>query len=90
MKTVELHGGHKLEIDERRLDNMELMDAIGEISDKENPNQFALGKVLTLILGKEGRKKLYDLYRTEDGRVPTEDIGTAIAEIFGGVNAKNC
>lgn len=87
MKSVTLSDGFVIEVDEERLDNAELVDALSDLVDSENP--LALSRVMTLSLGKETKKKLYDHLRNEAGRVPNEAASRAIFEIFTGVGAKN-
>lgn len=43
---------------------------------------------LTLrLLGKEGRKKLYDHLRTPDGRVPVAKVADALGELMNSFTA---
>lgn len=70
--------GFGYEIKEETLDNMELVECMAEVD--ENPLLFP--KVCKMILGEEQKKALYDFYRTDDGRVPIDDISNAIQEIF--------
>ncbi len=70
-------SGFEFEIDQKKMDNMELLDAIAEI---EN-NPLAISKVVKTILGESQRKALYDHLRTEDGRVPTKAVSEEIVEI---------
>lgn len=88
MLKIELSNGFKFDFDETVLDNMELVDALAECED----NELAITKVCTLILGKEGKKKLYEHLRKEDGRVPVQDVIDTIKEIFetqSGEDGKN-
>ena len=39
------------------------------------------------LLGKDGKKRLYDHLRTEDGRVPASAVESAIMELFQSINA---
>ena len=71
-------SGFEYAIEEKTLDNMELIDAIAESI--ENP--VGMSKVISLLLGKEGKKKLYDFFRNENGCVPIEPVNLAVAEIF--------
>ena len=80
-------AGFDFALDEKVLDNMELLDAIAE--SEENP--LALSRICLLLLGRESRGRLYDHLREEDGRVPTETVSAAILEIFDacGIKGKN-
>lgn len=80
-------SGFKFEIDETRLDDMEFIDALGEIEE----NAIALSKVVVTLLGKEQRARLYDHVRNEAGRVPLEAITSELVEIMGAnTETKNC
>lgn len=79
MKTIELKNGLKLEMEENAMDNMEIVDTLAEAED-EDP--LAISRLVKLLLGTEGRKKLYDSLRTENGRVPVGAVSDAIKEIF--------
>ena len=77
-KEIKMKSGLVLELDEKVMDNMELVDTLAEASE-EDP--LAVSKMIRLILGNE-KRKLYDSLRTEDGRVPVEAVSNALKEIF--------
>ena len=77
-KEIRMKSGVTLELDDKVMDNMELVDTLAEASD-EDP--LVVSKMVRLILGDE-RKKLYDSLRTEDGRVPVESVSDALKDIF--------
>lgn len=79
--------GFTCELDEKKMDNMELLDTLAEIS--ENP--LNVSKVVKLILSDDQRKALYDHLRTEDGCVPISAVSEAIVDIFNstGQQGKN-
>lgn len=81
-------SGFEFEFDEAVLNDMELLDALAEVVD-ENP--LAASKVIVKILGKEQKKKLYNFLRDDNGRVPTDKVGEAFADILDslGENGKN-
>ena len=88
MIKIKTSNEFEFELDENVFDNMELIDALAECED----NELAMTKVCTLILGKEGKKKLYEHLRKEDGRVPVQDVIDTIKEIFetqSGEDGKN-
>ena len=70
--------GFDFELDEKVLDNMELLDAIAE----SETDPMAISRVCRLLLGKEGRGRLYGCLRQEDGRVPVEAVSAALLEVF--------
>ena len=60
--------GFEFDIEDERLDDMELVDIMAEID--ENP--LLMPKLCKMLLGEEQKKRLYDHLRSEDGRVPIE------------------
>ena len=70
--------GFEFDIEDERLDDMELVDIMAEID--ENP--LLMPKLCKMLLGEEQKKRLYDQLRSEDGRVPIEATTNAIQEIF--------
>lgn len=87
MLKGKIASGFEFEIDEKALDNMELVDAIAEAD--ENP--VAISRVIKLLLGAKQRKALYDHLRAENGNVPIKSVSAAVAEIFNccGQRGKN-
>ena len=79
MKKIVLENGLELEVNEQSLNNMELLDALAEMTDG---NALALSNVVKLMLGNDNRKKLYDYIRDKDGRVPLEKIDKCLTEIM--------
>lgn len=71
-------SGFKFELEDHILDNMELLDAIVE-ADK---NPAMIPSIVTMVLGKDGKKRLYDHLRTEKGNVPIMSVATEVIEIF--------
>ena len=70
--------GFEFDIENERLDDMELVDIMAEID--ENP--LLMPKLCKMLLGDEQKKRLYDHLRNEEGRVPIEAVTNAIQEIF--------
>lgn len=46
-----------------------------------------MSRLVVKLLGKDGKKRLYDHLRTEDGRVPASAVESAIMELFQSINA---
>lgn len=88
MKHIVLENGLELDVNESALNNMELFDALAEMTDG---NALALSNVVKLMLGVENRKKLYDYIRKEDGTVPLEKVDVCVTEIMNrlGEQGKN-
>ena len=80
MKEVKLSDGFTLELADDIMNNMELVDALAEMTN--DSDVLTVSKVSRLILGHDNRKLLYNHLRTEDGRVPVEKVSAAIKEIF--------
>ena len=72
-------SGFKFEISERRLNNYELLELIGEV---DEGNGQAFPKVLKLLFGDEQAKAFKDHLREEDGIVPTEKISEELKSVF--------
>lgn len=81
MKTK---SGFEFKISKARLDNYELVEALGELE----TNPLKLPSVLNLLLGDQVNK-LKDHLRDKDGLVSTESIMNEVKEIFELSKAKN-
>lgn len=79
MKHIVLENGFELDVNESALNNMELFDALAEMTEG---NALALSNVVKLMLGNDNRKKLYDYIRKEDGTVPLEQVDKCVTEIM--------
>lgn len=75
MREVKTESGFVCEIDERALDDMELLEDLVALDGGDIRRVPAIAEQL---LGAEGKKALYDHVRTESGRVP---IAAAMEEI---------
>lgn len=80
IKKKKTSTGFIYSINEHVLNNFELLELFAEVD--ENP--LLLPKVLTMILGKDGKKALYDHVRLEDGTVPADKISNELLEIING------
>lgn len=79
MRSGKLSNGFKYEIDEKALEDMELLDALYE---SQTTQPLRIAQVITKVLGAEQKKALYDYVRDEEGRVPPDEIEKALTEIF--------
>ena len=79
MKRIELDSGFIADIDENRLDDIELFDAIVEL---DGGDITRLPIILNKLLGKSDKKRLYDIHRSVNGTVPTEVIVEELKAIF--------
>ena len=78
--------GFKFQVADNALDNMEHLDAMAEIAEKDSI--LATSRVLVMLIGKEQRAALYDSLRTEDGRVPIESAAEALKDIFSAMGKR--
>ena len=79
VKTGTTASGFAFAIPAENLDNMELLDALAELNERD---PLQVSAVCRLLLGKEQRKRLYDHLRTPAGNVPIGAVTEAIGEIF--------
>lgn len=79
MRQVTTKSGFCLELDEERLNNMELLDALADL---DGGNGAAMSTVLRLLLTREQKKALYDHLRTPGGTVPIDAVAETLREIF--------
>jgi len=70
-------GFHYL-IPEKRLNNYNLLEVIGELED----NPFVMPKVLKLLLGDDQTQKLKKHLADKDGLISMDDMNNEIQEIF--------
>lgn len=75
MKTK---SGFEFELDPAAMDNMELVEALADMED----NPAAMPRVLTLFLGMDQKKKLYEHVRDDSGRVSVTRVAAELTEIF--------
>lgn len=71
-------SGFAYEIEEARLNNYELLEAVGELED----NPMVISKMVIMLLGKEQTNRLKDHLRDEEGLVPVDKMTEEITEIF--------
>lgn len=69
--------GFEFDIEDERLDDMELVDIMAEIDENR-----CLCQSFARCSWERAEKRLYDHLRSEDGRVPIEATTNAIQEIF--------
>lgn len=86
MFTGKTKSGFVFCIPEKRIHNMELLDALTELE----TNGAALPEVLKLLLDDDAKRKLYDHVRDEDGTVPVEAVMAEVYDMLqNGKQAKN-
>ena len=85
MKTVTTKSGFTAELDETRLNDMELFDALTAL---DAGDMAALPTVVGKIMG-GSKKALYDHVRASDGTVPIELVTAEIRDIVLALGGKN-
>ena len=71
-------SGFNFDIEDKRLNNYELLEAISEV--EESP--LALPRVIKLLLGDNKAKALKNHVRDDEGFVSAEKLSAEIMEIF--------
>ena len=71
-------SGFKFEVEDKRLNNYELLEAISDV--EESP--LALPRVIKLLLGDNKAKALKNHVRDDEGFVSAEKLSAEIMEIF--------
>lgn len=82
MITAKTDSGFEIELNDAALDDAELLEAIVDMEADGTKIFFVADR----LLGKEGKKKLYDHLRTPEGRVPVEAFGSAVGELIRSVS----
>lgn len=88
MVTGTTSSGFSFSLDEKVLDDMELVDTLAQMQEGD---PLAISAVVRMVLGDQ-RRALYDHLRTADGRVPASAVSEEIRQIFDafGKAGKNC
>lgn len=71
--------GFQFSIDAEALDDMELLEELGELT---GGNMEAVPKVLTMFLGEKQKAKLYEHCRAKSGRVLASKVVEELNSIF--------
>jgi len=80
-------SGFAFEIQDERLNNMELLDALAELDAGDSTR---ISRVLKMLFSSEEKRALYEHLRTPVGTVPIEAVVAELEEIFAsGQQAKN-
>lgn len=75
---IATESGFTWDIDDGARDDQELVDAF--IVMDEHPERYSL--VLSILLGEEGKKALYEHCRNAKGRVPASQIQKELRDII--------
>lgn len=85
MRNVTTKSGFSAELDESRLNDMELFDALTAL---DGGDMSVLPTVVGKIMG-ESKKALYDHVRAENGIVPIDRVTAEIRDIVLALGGKN-
>lgn len=88
MINVKTQSGFEIAVDDEAMNSMELVDTLVEV---DGNDLLAVSKLGEMLLGKDGKKKLYDHLRNNKGIVPVDLFMQELNEIMGalGDSAKN-
>ena len=88
MINVKTKSGFEIAVDDEAMNSMELVDTLVEV---ESNDLLAVSKLGEMLLGKDGKKKLYDHLRNNKGIVPVDRFMQELNEIMGALGdyAKN-
>lgn len=78
MKTA---SGFEFDIAPERLDDMRIIDAFAALQ-SNTEDMTALLTLSDLVLGKEGKARLYEHIKLPNGRVPASAFGRELGEIM--------
>ena len=78
MKKIRLDNGLNLNVQDSVMNNMELLD---DLVDLDEGNGYAISRIVSRILDKGEKKKLYDHLRL-DGVTPVDKVVECMKEIF--------
>lgn len=82
MTHITTQSGFELDLDESRLNDMEMFDSIVALEDGDTTQ---IPRILNRLLGAGTKKELYNHCRLEDGRVPIETVYGELKSIFDGL-----
>lgn len=85
MKTITTKSGFSCTLDETKLNDMELFDALTEL---DAGNMGVLPTVVSKIMG-ESKRALYDHVRGENGIVPIEKVTAELRDVVLALGGKN-
>lgn len=79
-------GGFEYEYDEARLDDMRFVDVLAVVLDPEASlfeKTSGASRLVSMLLGEDMKRALYEhIGKAHDGRVPRDELETALGEIM--------
>ena len=82
MVTGKTKSGFAFEVDPEVASDMEFIETVADAME----NTTKLPKMITVLLGAEQKKRLYDHVRGKNGRVKYDDIDREVGEIMEAIN----
>lgn len=79
---IQTSCGFETDINPAVLDDMLIIEDLAAL---DNGDLLKISGIMTKLLGAEGKKLLYEVLQTEDGRVPVSSISEALAEIISAI-----
>ncbi len=88
MKEGTTKTGFHFSLEDDVMDNMELVEELAKVQDND---PIAITKIVTMVLGQEQKKALYDHLREQEGRVKVSTVMNTMEEIIAvfGEQGKN-
>lgn len=83
---VKTQSGFECDFDTDVLNDMRMLDDLVEL---DNGNTAVYPKILSKLMPKEDKERLYKFLETEDGKVPIDKFGVELTEIFKAVSTQN-
>lgn len=85
-KKITIKDGFSCSVDTNAMDDMRVLDGLIAM---EDPDSSAFEKIkaasetVTVLLGADGKKALYNYLEKRDGRVSVAEVTKTIGEVFG-------
>ena len=85
--TVTTPSGFVCEIEEDCFDDMEYLEALMEIKEDARNQALYMPKLITMMIGEEGKKALYEHCRDEKGKVRISTVSEEFEAIMNAAPA---
>jgi hypothetical protein len=85
MTHVKLSCGFEADVDETAANDIEFLDAL---TDMQDGDPTGMSRLIGMLLGKDNKKRLYDVVRDETGRASVDAVGAQLTELLGQLVSK--
>ena len=85
-KKITIKDGFSCSVDSNALDDMRILDGLIAMEDADTiafEKIKAASETVTILLGTDGKKALYDFLADRDGHVSVAEVTKTIGEVFG-------